>query len=145
MLYCITEGKTDSIILSTIIKNQLNEESKMIVSSGIPSIPAVARTILSFIQESDKVIVVCDQDSFDDENYQKGMLGFLLRGAMNNPQLKVFIFNPNIDILIPEQNKTPGWKRRASQLPGIVNEHIASIAENETVKAIIQFISEPLF
>ena len=81
-MYCIVEGKSDAVILSAIFKQGLDNQPKIIESNGFPSMPAVARTILSFAEETDKVIIVCDQDSFDNVSYQKNMLGFLLRGAM---------------------------------------------------------------
>lgn len=142
MIYCIVEGKSDVVILSAIFGEKINEQPKIIESNGFPSIPAVARTILSFAEETDKVMIVCDQDSFDNESYQKNMLGFLLRGAMNNPQFKLFTFNPNIDVLIPNEMKVKGWKNKTNELKSYVFEHIEAIMTNETVQEIINFIEK---
>jgi hypothetical protein len=143
MVYCIVEGRTDTVILSSIFENKC-EIPKIIVSNGIPSMPAVARTILSFMEESDKVALVCDQDSFDETKYQKEMLGFLLRGAMNNPRFKLFVFDPNIDVLIPEEYKKKGWKQKTRELHDVVIENMDKIMKHTTVKELLDFVcSEP--
>lgn len=142
MVYCIVEGKSDAVILSAIFKQGLDNQPKIIESNGFPSMPAVARTILSFAEETDKVIIVCDQDSFDNVSYQKNMLGFLLRGAMNNPLFKLITFNPNIDVLIPNDMKVKGWKNKTNELKRYVVEHIEKIMTNETIKEIISFIEK---
>ncbi len=141
-MYCIVEGKSDSVILSAIFEQGLDNKPKIIESNGFPSMPAVARTILSFAEETDKVMIVCDQDSFDNESYQKNMLGFLLRGAMNNPQFKLVTFNPNIDVLIPKEMKVKGWKNKTNELKRYVSGHIKDMMANGTVQEIIGFIEK---
>ena len=101
MVYCIVEGQTDIVILSIVLKEKCSQPVKIIMSGGFPSMPAVARTIMSYIEIGDRVMIVCDQDSFDNVGYKRDMFGFLLRGASNNPAFKLFTFSPNIDILIP--------------------------------------------
>lgn len=142
MVYCIVEGKSDAVILAAIFKQVLNNQPKIIESNGFPSMPAVARTILSFAEETDKVMIVCDQDSFDNESYQMNMLGFLLRGAMNNPQFKLVTFNPNIDVLIPNEMKVKGWKTKTDEQKSFVIEHMESVMTNETVQEIVDFIEK---
>ena len=80
--------------------------------------------------------------SIQNNSYQKNMLGFLLRGAMNNPQFKLFVFNPNIDVLIPAEMKVKGWKTKTNELKSFVIEHIESVMTNETVQEIISFIEK---
>lgn len=145
MIYCITEDQSDSLILSAYFELALEHvPRKMIVSNGVPSIPAIARTILSFAEESDRVIVICDQDSFENEKYQKDMLGFLLRGAMNNPLFRLFVFDPNMGILIPEEKKIKGWNSKAKYIQTVVSECSSCIAQNQTIMEILSFINEAI-
>lgn len=79
MVYCIVEGQTDAIILTTIFRRIEGLEVKIIISDGFPSMPAVARTIMSFMERKDKVMIVCDQDNFLRDGYGRDMFGFLMR------------------------------------------------------------------
>lgn len=138
MIYCIVEGKTDSIILTKIF-GAVNANVKIIVSNGFPSMPAVARTIMSYMESEDKVMIVCDQDSFHEGSYGKDMLGFLLRGAINNPAFALFTFDPNIDYLVAKTGENKGWKANIGEIEKRINDNIDAILNDETVKKIIEF------
>ena len=92
MIYCIVEGQSDAIIMSTVLNEIQKLGAKIIMSNGFPSMPAVARTIMSYMDRRDKVLMVCDQDDFKEGSYGKDMLRFLLRGAMNNQSIELFVF-----------------------------------------------------
>lgn len=138
MIYCIVEGKTDDLILTKIF-SKVNANVKIIVSNGFPSMPAVARTIMSYMEPEDKVMIVCDQDSFHEGSYGKDMLGFLLRGAMNNPSFALFTFDPNIDYLVAKEGENRGWKANSGEIEKRVKDKIDEILKDETVKKIIEF------
>lgn len=139
MIYCIVEGKTDCIILTKVF-DIVKVEVKIIVSNGFPSMPAVARTIMSYMEQEDKVMIVCDQENFKEGSYGKDMLGFLLRGAMNNPSFAMFTFDPNIDYLVGKSGEDIGWKRNPSEIERRVNENIEPILKDVTINSIIEFI-----
>lgn len=141
MIYCIVEGYTDKKILSFIIDKVFDKKSNIniIVTSGFHSIPAVVRTVMSFMESDDKVMIVCDQENFNNDIYSKNMLGFLLRGAMNNSSLKLFTFKPNIDILLHSNNI---HKNDYERLKQEVNKNMDSIMKNETIKEILEFIKK---
>lgn len=139
MIYCIVEGKTDCIILTKVF-DIVKVEVKIIVSNGFPSMPAVARTIMSYMEQEDKVMIVCDQENFKEGSYGKDMLGFLLRGAMNNPSFAMFTFDPNIDYLVGKSGEDIGWKRNPSEIERRVNENIEHILKDVTINSIIEFI-----
>jgi hypothetical protein len=139
MVYCIVEGQTDALILSMIFSRIEGLTVKMIVSDGFPSMPAVARTIMSRMDRRDKTMIVCDQDNFQRGGYGRDMFGFLLRGAINNPSFKLFTFNPNIDHLIAKPSDDRGWKRNFEEIEKRVNENIEAILNDETIKKIIDF------
>lgn len=139
MIYCIVEGKTDCIILKKVF-DIVKAEVKIIASNGFPSMPAVARTIMSYMEQEDKVMIVCDQENFMEGSYGKDMLGFLLRGAMNNPSFALFTFNPNIDSLVARSNEDRGWKGKPSEIERRVNENIEFILKDVTINRIIEFI-----
>ena len=139
MIYCIVEGKTDCIILTKVF-DIVKVEVKIIVSNGFPSMPAVARTIMSYMEQEDKVMIVCDQEIFKEGSYGKDMLGFLLRGAMNNPSFAMFTFDPNIDYLVGKSGEDIGWKRNPSEIERRVNENIEPILKDVTINSIIEFI-----
>lgn len=138
MIYCIVEGKTDSIILTKVF-GAVNTNVKIIVSNGFPSMPAVARTIMSYMEPEDKVMIVCDQDSFHEGSYGKDMLGFLLRGAINNPSFALYTFDPNIDYLVVKTGENKKWKANAREIEKRVNDNIDAILNDETIKKIIEF------
>lgn len=138
MIYCIVEGKTDSIILTKVF-DAVNANVKIIISNGFPSMPAVARTIMSYMDTEDKVMIVCDQDSFHEGSYGKDMLGFLLRGAVNNPSFALFTFDPNIDYLVAKPGENKGWKAKAREIEKRINDNIDAILKDETIKKIIEF------
>lgn len=139
MVYCIVEGQTDAIILTTIFRTIKGLEVKIIISDGFPSMPAVARTIMSFMERKDKVMIVCDQDNFLRDGYSRDMFGFLMRGAINNPSFQLFTFNPNIDCLVAESDVGRLRKRNKSEIEKMVNKRIETILKDETVKNIIGF------
>lgn len=139
MIYCIVEGKTDCIILTKVF-DIVKVEVKIIVSNGFPSMPAVARTIMSYMEQEDKVMIVCDQENFKEGSYGKDMLGFLLRGAMNNPSFAMYTFDPNIDYLVGKSGEDIGWKRNPSEIERRVNENIEPILKDVTINSIIEFI-----
>lgn len=139
MIYCIVEGKTDCIILTKVF-DIVKVKVKIIVSNGFPSMPAVARTIMSYMEQEDKVMIVCDQENFKEGSYGKDMLGFLLRGAMNNPSFAMFTFDPNIDYLVGKSGEDIGWKRNPSEIERRVNENIEPILKDVTINSIIEFI-----
>ena len=139
MIYCIVEGKTDCIILTKVF-DIVKVEVKIIVSNGFPSMPAVTRTIMSYMEQEDKVMIVCDQENFKEGSYGKDMLGFLLRGAMNNPSFAMFTFDPNIDYLVGKSGEDIGWKRNPSEIERRVNENIEPILKDVTINSIIEFI-----
>ena len=139
MIYCIIEGKTDCIILTKVF-DIVKAEVKIIVSNGFPSMPAVARTIMSYMEQEDKVMIVCDQENFMEGSYGKDMLGFLLRGAMNNPSFAMFTFDPNIDYLVAKSDEDRGWKSNPSEIERRVNENIEPILKDVTINRIIEFI-----
>ncbi len=142
MVYCIVEGQTDAIILTTIFRRIEGLEVKIIISDGFPSMPAVARTIMSFMERKDKVMIVCDQDNFLRDGYGRDMFGFLMRGAINNPSFQLFTFNPNIDYLVASSDEERGWKRNSGEIEKKVNEHIERILKDETVNKIIGFAKQ---
>lgn len=139
MIYCIVEGKTDCIILTKVF-DIVKVEVKIIVSNDFPSMPAVARTIMSYMEQEDKVMIVCDQENFKEGSYGKDMLGFLLRGAMNNPSFAMYTFDPNIDYLVGKSGEDIGWKRNPSEIERRVNENIEPILKDVTINSIIEFI-----
>lgn len=139
MIYCIVEGRTDCIILMRVF-NVVQADVKIIVSNGFPSMPAVARTIMSYMEQEDKVMIICDQDNFEEGSYGKDMLGFLLRGAMNNPSFALFTFDPNIDYLVANSEKDRRWKRNPDEIEKRINENIESILKDETINKIIEFV-----
>lgn len=139
MIYCIVEGRTDCIILTKVF-DIVKAEVKIIVSNGFPSMPAVARTIMSYMEQEDKVMIVCDQENFMEGRYGKDMLGFLLRGAMNNPSFGMFTFDPNIDYLVAKSDEDRGWKGDSSEIEKRVNENIEPILKDVTINGIIEFI-----
>lgn len=139
MIYCIVEGRTDCIILTKVF-DIVKAEVKIIVSNGFPSMPAVARTIMSYMEQEDKVMIVCDQENFMEGSYGKDMLGFLLRGAMNNPSFAMFTFDPNIDYLVAKSDEDRGWKGDSSEIERRVNENIEPILKDVTINGIIEFI-----
>lgn len=141
MIFCIVEGITDHIILTKVF-DIVKVEVKIIVSNGFPSMPAVARTIMSYMEQEDKVMMVCDQESFMEGSYGKDMLGFLLRGAMNNPSFALFTFDPNIDHLVAKSNEDRGWKGNLSEIERRVYENKESILKDVTIKEIIGFVSK---
>ncbi len=141
MSYCIVEGRTDCIILTKVF-DAVKTDVKIIVSNGFPSMPAVARTIMSYMEENDKVMIVCDQDNFQEGSYGKDMLGFLLRGAMNNPSFKLFTFNPNIDYLVANPQEGRGWKVDATEVEKRVCENMESILNDNTVRLIVEFAKQ---
>ena len=140
MIYCIVEGRTDCIILTKVF-DVVKADVKIIVSNGFPSMPAVARTIMSYMEQEDKVMIVCDQDNFMEGSYGKDMLGFLLRGAMNNPSFALFTFDPNIDYLVAKSNNDRRWKSKPDEIERMVNENIESIMRDETIIRIIEFVN----
>lgn len=139
MIYCIVEGRTDCIILMRVF-NVVQADVKIIVSNGFPSMPAVARTIMSYMEQEDKVMIICDQDNFEEGSYGKDMLGFLLRGAMNNPSFALFTFDPNIDYLVANSEKDRRWKNNPDEIEKRINENIESILKDETINKIIEFV-----
>ena len=139
MIYCIVEGRTDCIILTRVF-NVVQADVKIIVSYGFPSMPAVARTIMSYMEQEDKVMIVCDQDKFVEGSYGKDLLGFLLRGAMNNPSFALFTFDPNIDYLLAKSEKDRRWKSNPDEIERRINENIKSILKDETINRIIEFV-----
>lgn len=139
MIYCIVEGRTDCIILMRVF-NVVQADVKIIVSNGFPSMPAVARTIMSYMEQEDKVMIICDQDNFEEGSYGKDMLGFLLRGAMNNPSFALFTFDPNIDYLVANSEKDRRWKSNPDEIEKRINENIESILKDETINKIIEFV-----
>lgn len=139
MVYCIVEGHSDAIILSTVFQRIGFSMVKIIVSGGFPSLPAVARTIMSYTERGDKTMIVCDQDNFHAGGYGRDMFGFLLRGAINNPSFQLFTFNPNIDYLIAKPGEDRGWKKNTPEIEKRVNENIDAILKDETVNKIIEF------
>lgn len=139
MIYCIVEGRTDCIILTRVF-NVVQADVKIIVSNGFPSMPAVARTIMSYMEQEDKVMIICDQDNFEEGSYGKDMLGFLLRGAMNNPSFALFTFDPNIDYLVANSEKDRRWKSNPDEIEKRINENIESILKDETINKIIEFV-----
>lgn len=139
MIYCIVEGKTDSLILSKVFET-VNVDVKIIESNGFPSMPAVARTIMSYMESEDKVMIVCDQDNFHEGSYGKDMLGFLLRGAMNNSSFKLFTFDPNIDYLIAKPGEGRVRKDKIDVVEKRINENMSSILQDKTVVEIIEFV-----
>lgn len=139
MIYCIVEGRTDCIILMRVF-NVVQADVKIIVSNGFPSMPAVARTIMSYMEQEDKVMIICDQDNFEEGSYGKDTLGFLLRGAMNNPSFALFTFDPNIDYLVANSEKDRRWKSNPDEIEKRINENIESILKDETINKIIEFV-----
>lgn len=85
-------------------------------------------------------MIVCDQENFKEGSYGKDMLGFLLRGAMNNPSFAMFTFDPNIDYLVGKSGEDIGWKRNPSEIERRVNENIEPILKDVTINSIIEFI-----
>lgn len=142
MIYLIVEGETDAFILTVVLKEMSFGSYKIIKSNGFPSMPAVARTIMSYINTGDRVLIVCDQDSFNDAGYKKNMFAFLMRGAGNNPAFKLFTFVPNIDILIPELEENKGLKGDYPELEKKIIENMESILENETIQSIVAFVKD---
>lgn len=120
--------------------NVVQADVKIIVSNGFPSMPAVARTIMSYMEQEDKVMIICDQDNFEEGSYGKDMLGFLLRGAMNNPSFALFTFDPNIDYLVANSEKDRRWKSNPDEIEKRINENIESILKDETINKIIEFV-----
>lgn len=141
MIYCIVEGRTDCMILTKVF-DAVKAKVRIIISNGFPSMPAVARTIMSYMAEDDKVMIVCDQDNFQEGRYGKDMLGFLLRGAMNNPSFKLFTFGPNIDYLLAKSDEGKGWKGNKDEIERRVNENMDSILQDQTVRLIIDFAKQ---
>jgi hypothetical protein len=139
MIYCIVEGQTDKVILSIVLNETCHIETKIIVTDGFPSMPAVARTIMSFMNLGDKVMIVCDQDNFQEGKYGRDMLNFLLRGAMNNNSFELFTFDPNIDKLISKPNEAKTWKRNHKLIETRVRDNINIILQEETMKRIVEF------
>ena len=139
MVYCIVEGHSDAIILSTVFERIDGIDVKIIVSEGFPSMPAVARTIMSFMNSRDKAMIVCDQDNFQRGGYGRDMFCFLMRGAINNPSFQLFTFDPNIDYLVTKQGEEPGRKGKSEEIVRRVNENIDAILKDETVSKIIRF------
>ena len=139
MIYCIVEGKTDCVILEKVFKS-LDITVKVITSNGFPSLPAVARTIMSYMNPNDKVMIVCDYDNFRENSYGKEMLAFLLRGAMSNPSFALFTFDPNIDHLIQKTYENKKCKKNVSEIEAMVNSNIDRIKENKTIQKIIEFV-----
>lgn len=142
MIYLIVEGKSDAIILSVVFKEISLDSCKIIISNGFPSMPAVARTIMSYIETGDRVLIVCDQESFNDAGYKRNMFAFLMRGAGNNPAFRLFTFVPNIDILIPGLEKNKRLKGDCPELEKMVIGNMESILKNETIKRIAEFIKD---
>lgn len=139
MVYCIVEGQSDALILSTIFDRNDVRNVKIIVSEGFPSMPAVARTIMSFMGRRDRVMIVCDDDNFQNGGYGRDMFGFLLRGAMNNNSFRLFTFNPNIDTLLvnPGEEKLPS--KNPDEIERRTVENIDAILKDETINQIIAF------
>lgn len=139
MVYCIVEGQSDAYILSSVFNKVGVSMVKIIVSDGFPSLPAVARTIMSFMERGDKAMIVCDQDNFQREGYGRSMFSFLLKGAMNNPSFQLFTFNPTIDYLVSKQGEERDWKRNPDDIEKRVNDNFEAILNDETIKKIIAF------
>lgn len=139
MIYCIVEGQSDAIIMSTVLNEIQKLGAKIIMSNGFPSMPAVARTIMSYMDRRDKVLMVCDQDDFKEGSYGKDMLRFLLRGAMNNQSIELFVFNPNIDKLVSTSGEGNVWKGKPAELEQRVRDNIDSILKDETIIRILEF------
>lgn len=142
MIYLIVEGDTDAFILTVVLKELSFGSCKIIKSNGFPSMPAVARTIMSYIDTGDRVLIVCDQDSFNDVGYKRDMFAFLMRGASNNPAFKLFTFVPNIDILIPGLKEMKGLKGNYPELGKKIIENMESISKNETIQSILAFVKD---
>lgn len=138
MIYCVVEGRTEGIILAKVF-DAVKADVKIIVSYGFPSMPAVARTIMSYMEQEDKVMIVCDQDNFQEGRYGKDMLGFLLRGAINNPLFSLFTFEPNIDYLVSKQGEDRSWKKNTDEIEKRTNENMDTILNDNTVKRIVAF------
>ena len=141
MIYCVVEGKTDGAIISSVFKNLGIQSVKIINSNGFPSMPAVARTIMSYMNSDDKVMIICDKDDFRGSDSSTGMYGYLLRGAMYNPSFGLFVFDPNIDCLIVEPVEGSKWKgNKPTEINRMVAEKIDAIKRNDTIKKIMSFI-----
>lgn len=104
--------------------------------------PAVARTIMSYMEQENKVMIVCDQENFMEGSYGKDMLGFLLRGAMNNPSFALFTFDPNIDYLVAKSDEDRGWKGNSCEIERRVIENIEPILKDVTINGILEFITK---
>ena len=139
MIYCIVEGTFEQRLFTAVF-TRIGVSFKIIVSRGFPSIPAVARTVMSFMDDGDKVIIVCDQSNFQEGRYGRDMLGFLLRGAMNNPNFSLFVFDPSIDTLIPRLCDNPEWKGQPQVIDNQIRANIETILSDETIRSIITFI-----
>ncbi len=142
MIYLIVEGDTDAFILTVVLKEMSFGSCKIIKSNEFPSMPAVARTIMSYIDTGDRVLIVCDHDSFNDAGYKRDMFAFLMRGAGNNPAFKLFTFDPNIDILIPGLEENKGLKGNYPDLEKKIIENMESISKNETIQSILAFVKD---
>ncbi len=139
MIYCIVEGTTDCVILTKVF-DAVEADVKIIVSGGFSTMPAIARTIMSYMEQEDKAMIVCDQDNFIEGSYGKDILGFLLRGATNNPSFALFTFNPNIDYLVAESKEDKRWKCNSDEIEKRINENIKSILKDKTIKRITKFV-----
>lgn len=139
MVYCIVEGVTDSVIMSAILNEQNHLGVKIIFSGGFPTMPAVARTIMSSMEKGDKAMIVCDRDNFQAGRYGRDMLGFLLRGAVNNPAFALFAFSPNIDKLVADPGENKSWKKDPEELSRRIEGRMERILQDETVMKIIEF------
>ncbi len=143
MVYCIVEGQSDRYILSVVLKKCEGLSVNIIVSDGFPSMPAVARTIMSFMNKGDKVMIVCDEDNFQRGGYGRNMFNFLMRGAAYNPSFQLFTFRPNIDYLISKKTgKDNKWKSNPAEIEKRVNENINTILNDETINKIIAFAKQ---
>lgn len=100
-LYIITEGKTDAVILHTLLVCDKFQKVYQVPAGGFGNLSSVAKTIRlmnSPNESKDKILIAFDADSKDEEVI-KNRVGMMrsLTGADYDNRIGVFCFVPTID------------------------------------------------
>ncbi|MDE5872224.1 MAG: hypothetical protein K2H22_09825 [Muribaculaceae bacterium] len=139
-LYIVTEGWSDAQILRTILNCENFENVYSVAANGYNEIPSVSRTIRLNMHSHDKLLIVFDSNTCNQEDiYDKiSTMKFLTNSDSNREETGIFCMIPTLDETL---GITEQLKQKKETLRDFLRENQQRLKELKIIEDIQKFIN----
>lgn len=141
-LHIISEGQNDARIIRTLITCDSFENVYQVNANGYQNMASLCRTLRLMMEEDDKMLIIFDADSEDDNEIRDKVatFEFISRADINRDKMRVFCFKPYLEkALFPKELQ---YKQIDNQKVDYIKENLQELRQKELIKNIQKFIDE---